>query len=275
MPDKSNDEIDLFNLVGRFVLVLKKYAVLIVICVLIATGTSLGLYFAAKKVYESRMMIFSDILTESYAEKLAVTIQSLLWDGNHELVGKRLGITTEQAGLVKSIKVESALDEGAANVQESDKLFLVVTVRVQDNSVLPDLQNGILNYVRQNEFAKVREEQKRIFLTDLIQKVEEEITKIESLKERISEGNYRGSEGMVMMDPSNPYAKTVELYREKLTYESELALLNSVQLVEGFTPFANPIQPKLSVYVPAGFFAGVLLAFGIILLRYVSKVTVE
>ena len=72
----------------------------------------------------------------------------------------------------------------------------------------------------------------------------------------------------MLMNPSEAYVSTVELVKEKLELEEKLRLVNSVQVVEGFVPIKNPVSPKLSILLPVGFVAGLLLAVVIIALRY-------
>jgi len=158
-------------------------------------------------------------------------------------------------------------------VDEADKLFLVVTVRVFSNTILPDLQDGIVRYIGQNDFAKVRTEEKRRFYNELIAKVDEEIQKLEGVKQKISDGAYRSSNGVVMMNPSDPYTETVALFRDKLAYEELLRLVNSVQVVEGFSALNRHVSPKLSLLLPAGLLAGLILAFLILGLRYVISLS--
>ena len=270
MNNNPQEEIDLVSLLARFVKLLRRNAALILICVGITLGLSLWIGLTRHKVYESRMMIYSSILTESYCDQLARNLQSLIRDRNLKLIGERLGLSQDQAALLRDVEIEGGLE---GTVDEADKLFLVVTVRVFSNTILPDLQDGIVRYIGQNDFAKVRTEEKRRFYNELIAKVDEEIQKLEGVKQKISDGAYRSSNGVVMMNPSDPYTATVALFRDKLAYEELLRLVNSVQVVEGFSALNRHVSPKLSLLLPAGLLAGLILAFLILGLRYVISLS--
>lgn len=268
MKDKPQDEIDLVELLARLVRVLRRNAILISVCVVVSLGLTVWIGLTAPKVYESRMMLYTSILTESYCEQLAMNLRALIKDENYELLAQRLKISEDQASMLRAVDIEGAL-EGAAN--EMDRNFIVVVVRTLDNSILPDLQEGVMQYISQKDFVKVRTEEKRRFYEGLIARVGEEIEKLEDVKERIGAGDYRQISGMVMVNPADVYKQTVELYREKFTLEEELRLVNSVQLVEGFSPLNRHVSPKLSLLLPAGLVSGFLLAFLIMGLHYVTS----
>ena len=269
MTDKHTDEIDLVELLARFVRVLWRHAVLIVGCVVVALGLSVWIGLAKPKVYESRMMIYSDILTESYCDQLAENLSALIKDENYDLLSKRLGMSPEQASKLRRVQIEGTLE---GQVSEAERNFVVVVVRTVDNSILPDLQEGIMQYISEKDFVKVRTEEKKRFYKELIARVGEEIEKLETVKQRISAGEFRQVSGMVMMNPADIYRQTVELFKEKLTLEEELRLVNSVQLVEGFSPVKRHVSPKLSLLVSGGLLLGLVFAFLILGLRYVIMI---
>lgn len=265
MKEKPQDEIDLIELLARFIRMLRRNIVLISISVAVCLAISIWALVTLPKVYESRMIIYSDILTESYCDQLAMNLNALVQDRNFELLAERLKISEDQAATLRNVEMEGVL-EGAAT--EAERLVIVVEVRLVDNSVLPDLQEGIVQYMTEKDFVKTRTEEKRRFYQELIARVGQEIEKLEVVKQKITDGDYRQVSGMVMVNPADVYAQTVELFKNKLMLEEELRLVSSVQLVEGFSPLNRPVSPKLSILLPAGLVAGLLVAFLIIGLRY-------
>jgi RNA-binding protein YhbY len=210
------------------------------------------------------MLIYSSILTESYCLELADNLNALVRDGNYPILAQRLGITEKQAAAIRKVTMRGALE----TVPEEDRLAIIVTVRIKDNGVLPDLQRGIINYIAQNEFVKVRVEERKRAYEELIARVAEEIEKLEAVKQRIAQGTGSSSGSMVLMNPSDAYVRTVELLERKLGLEERLRLVSGVQLVEGFTPLNKPVSPKLAVLLASGLIAGIILAAVIIGLRY-------
>ena len=69
-----------------------------------------------------------------------------------------------------------------------------------------------------------------------------------------------------MFDPTVVNIRIIELSKEKLRYQNDLEIVNSVQIVEGFTKFIKPIKPNKAISLAAGaslglFFVAILIAF--------------
>lgn len=272
---EKQDEIDLLELVSKVVILFKKNLWLIILCIAICFGASLAIYYSKDRVYSSRMIVYSDILTKSYSEKLALNLKDLIEDDSYTELSSKLGLTPGEAEELVDLRIESALDDASPQVEEARRLFLVITVEVKDNAILPKLQTGIMKFIGENSFVKVRVEQRKKYYEELIQKVSMEIEKLEEVKKKISEGTFKSGGGMLLMDPSEPFSKSIDLFKERLSYQQSLELVNSVQLVEGFVPFDRPIKPRLSLTIGEGILAGFLLASMIMFFRYISKVTAE
>ncbi|HLT82138.1 MAG TPA: hypothetical protein VKZ86_14005 [Cyclobacteriaceae bacterium] len=264
MNQTHHEEIDLVELLARSLRALRRHLVLILICLGVTIGFAVWIWSASARVYESRMLIYSSILTESYCQELAESLNALVRDGNHGLLADRLGLTEEQASAIRKVTMEGALETAS----EQERLAIVVTVRILDNSMLPDLQEGIIEFISQNDFVRVRTEEKKRAYQELIARVEQEIEKLESVKQSMLQGSRASASATMLMNPSEAYVSTVELVKEKLELEEKLRLVNSVQVVEGFVPIKKPVSPKLSILLPVGFVAGLLLAVVIIALRY-------
>jgi len=261
----SNDEIDLVELLVKVVLLIKRNLIQIIIFFVVGTGLGYAYASLAPKVYESKMLVSSEILTESYSEKLFENLQNLIKEKNYSSIGLITGITSEQAKTLSKISIESALKDKPQ--KEDEKKFFLITVELTDQSVLPKLETGILNYFQQNDFVKLRIDAKRKMYQQIISKINEEIKSLENFKKEISDGSFFSrTKGDVMFDPTTVNSKIVGLTQERESLEERLTLLNSVEVVEGFTIFDKPIWPKKSVSLAAGatlglFLVGIMIAF--------------
>ncbi len=261
----NNDEIDLVELLVKIVLLLKRNLLQIIVFFLVGTGLGYAYASLAPKVYESKMMISSDILTESYSEKIFETLQNLVEEKNYVVLANKLSLDEETVATMEKIRIESALQDKPAS--EEAKKFFLITVELSNPSVLPDFQNGILSFLRQNDFVKMRDEQKKKSFEELIAKTQTEIESLEDFKSNVFKGDFfKDNKGTVMFDPTQVNSKIVELTRQKGEYEEEFLEANSVQLVEAFTQFDKPVWPKKSVSLAAGatlglFLVGIMIAF--------------
>ncbi len=260
-----NDEIDLVELLVKVVLLTKRNLLQIIIFFLAGTGLGYAYASLASKVYQSKMLVSSDILTESYSEKLIENLQSLIKEENHDVLGAKINLTTDEAKKVNKLEIESALKDKPA--KEDEKRFFLITVELEDQSLLSKIEQGLLFYFQENEFVKIRVEQRKNYYDELIKKVEVEIQSLEGFKERIYKGNFfESAKGSVMFDPTIVNSKILELNKEKISLQNGLQLVSSIQVVEGFTKFEKPVWPKKFVSLAAGaalgsFLVGILIAF--------------
>ena len=264
-PKTSSDEIDLMELFLKLVRVAKKNFTMIVSFFIVGTLLGFGYGMFGTKVYEGKMMVTSTLLTDSYNDKLGDNLNDVLDDGNIELAASKLNLTKEDVSKLVSIKIESAQKSSAQ--KEDEKRWFLITAKVLDSEILPKLEKGIVNYFENNDFVKIRVEQKKDYYKKIIKEIDEEIKSLEGFKNKIYDGNFlENSKGNVVFDPTSVNSKIVQLSEDKFKYENELALVNSVQIVQGFTKFNKPVSPNKAISLAAGatlglFFVGMLIAF--------------
>jgi uncharacterized protein involved in exopolysaccharide biosynthesis len=269
----SSDEIDLIELLAKVTLGIKNNFRSLVLAFVIGSLLGLAFYQFVPKVYESNMIIQSDILTESYGERIAESMDLLIREQNFEILGSRMGISLEKAASINKIKIES-VKQKQTNTTEKENNTFIITVRTTDNTLLPDLQNGLINYLRNNEFVKVRVRQRQDYYKAMIEKVGQEISSLDSLKKRLFTGKpiYSNSAEMMLVDPTTIYSEIIKLSKEQIEYKNGLELVNSIQLVEGFTIYKKPVSPKLSISLAAGASIGVFFVLTLIAIKGLRKI---
>lgn len=263
--EKKNkgDEIDLFELFLKGINIFRDNFWTIFIFFLMGIGLGLVHYHYSKNVFENKMVISSSILTKSYCQKLIETTNKYRKENNLKAISSQLRVTENQAEEIISLSIDDLLE---FNDLKEQTAFLI-TVRVHNQDILPDLQKGLIQYLEDNEFVKVRVEQNKRYFEQTISKLEQEIKDMEMLKQKISTGAFfQSNTGNIMFDPTTVNSKILELTKEKINLENNLALVNSVQIIEGFTPFQRPSSPRLSVSLISGsliglFFVSFLIAF--------------
>jgi len=268
----TNDEIDLLELFAKGVLVVKTNLVILILAFVIGSGLGLAYHQFSPKIYEGKMILLSDILTESYSERITESLDKLIKEGNTKTLSERLGITEESAEKIEKIEIESIQQEDAVGEKESSTF--VITVETTDNSILKKLQDGIINLLKNNDFVQIRVSQRQNFYKIMIKKVGEEINSLDSLKKRLFNGQpvYSKSSEMLLVDPTNIYSKIIELTAKQIEYKNALELVNSIQLVEGFTIFQKPVSPKLSISLASGASLGLVFVFVFIGIRAIREI---
>jgi len=260
----SPNEIDAVALLAKCARAIRKNFKTLLLAFL--TGAIIGtvFYMTAPKRYSSRMIIQSGVLAESYAARIAKDLTQLISEGNSLEASKKLGLTQAEASLIYSIDIENIKDTESKD-KDKDKLeekeftnAFLVTAQVFDNAVLPQLQNGVLSLLSNNNYVKVREKLRRDYYIGMIAKVDRELNSLDSMKQSLFERKAKAFD-VLLMDPTNIYKMAVELNKEKIGYQNKLELANTVHLVTGFTVYNMPSFPNMSFSLAGGAFLGVIV----------------
>jgi LPS O-antigen subunit length determinant protein (WzzB/FepE family) len=275
MPNQNkNDEIDVTDLVVKSINSFKKNFWMIAVFVGLGIAGGVAYYALTTKVYESKMIISSKILTESYCQTLFSNANRYIIEGNVQMAAKQLHISESTAAKIVSLEVTALTKAQSADSKESERFL--ITAEVLDREILAELQKGIIAYLESNDFAKIRVEQNKTYFKQMIATVDKEIADMEEFKTRIFKGDFfQNAKGNVMFDPTTVNTKILELTEKKISFQNSLEIANSVELIDGFTQFQKQARPKLSLSVTSGLVVGLVLAGAILLVRYLNRLTIE
>lgn len=270
MATEESDMIDLEQLASRIILFMSRNSKSIFAG--IACGLMIGtiLYYLLPAKFESKMIVTSDILTESYAKEITESLNNLIKETNIKALSERLTLSEKEAAAISNLEIEKSKTD---NENKAAGDVFIITANIKEKSTLAKLQSGVIQYLRNNEFVKMRVEQKKKYFISMIDKIDSEIKSLDSLKKKLFLGQpiYSKTSEMMLVDPTSIYSKIVELTRQQWEYKNNLELVDSIQLVEGFTVFEKPASPKLSVLLAIGFFGGFFVAIFILTMKHLFK----
>lgn len=269
-PTRPHDEIDLMELFLKGVLLVRSYFWMIVIFFMLGVGLGFGYYTLTKRQYESKMIISSNILTTSYAKILFDNANSHLTDGDYEVLAKDLGLSAEDARQIASLQIENLTKTEGNELKESERYLITATVFEQ--AILPALQKGIVDYLEHNEFVRIRVEQQKNTLTQMLGAVEKELSDMQQFKDEIYSGRFFAKvKGNIMFDPTTVNTKLLELTQRRIDIKNALELINSVQLIEGFTPFKHHKKPSFTFAIAGGAFFGLFIVGMVIVFKSIRR----
>jgi LPS O-antigen subunit length determinant protein (WzzB/FepE family) len=256
---KRSDEIDLLELFLKGILTLKASFLAVLVLFLVGIASGLVYFYSSTKFYQNRMIVSSTILTQSYARVMFENANKLIGEGNVASLASQFKVSQAAVEKISSISVEGLSKTPGEEFKESERF--VIIVETSGEQALPELQKGLINYLEDNDFVKVRVEQNRRTLQQMLSAVTQEINDLQELKSRISDGLFfQVARGNVMFDPTTVNSKILELSERKLNYGNALELSNSVQIVEGFSEFKKESRPRLTSSLVGGALLGFLLA---------------
>jgi hypothetical protein len=269
----DSDEIDLGELLARIVIGIKNNLSLILGAFIAGTIIGLVYYQFVPKVYESRMLINSDILTESHSKTMASELSKLMDEENLTSLSSKLRLSNNQSSSLTEIEIKSTIEK-TENVKEQEKIYLTIICRSEDNTVWPALQSGLVAFFESNDYVRIRVEQRKKYLTQIIEKVDKELIDLIDLKARISNGEITQAhkDNLVLFDPTTVNTKILDLNKEKINLQNSLETVNSIQLMEGFTVFEKPVSPKLSISLAAGSSLGLFFVVLMLAIKSLQKI---
>ena len=218
------------------------------IVILCLAGGMLFYRFSPKK-FESKMIIQSDALSESYSFKLANKLNEHIYNHDTDYLSSKLNLTPEETKLLLGFEMVLALPPTSQLMNEKEKIIIVIVVRVSDNAILPKLEKGIIQYLSTNDYVKKRVEENKKYFESVIASYDRELKIMDTLKIKILKGKYSSSKdgGALIMDLGNLFETAGDLSEKKYSAERLLARVESIQVIEGLTPYKKPIWPKLSI----------------------------
>lgn len=264
----QSDEIDLLELAFKLNRVFIQNIRSLIIAFFIGSLAGLAFYQLVPNVYQSRMIFSSDVLTFSVSKALITDLNGLIEENNTSELAKKLFLTSAEASLIAELKIENSIEKSEA-LKEEEKTTLIITVNCKDPLLYTKLQPSLIKFFETNEYALLREKEKKAIYQGMVDKTSQEITELEKMRVQFLEGNLfkNLNATTILFDPTSINARIIDLTREKLKNQSDLALVNNVQLVQGFVNFNRPISPMLSISLAAGAAIGVFFVIVLIVLK--------
>jgi len=259
--ENSSEEIDLSQLFSRIynlfhslknkisysLNVFKKRIVLILILFFVGLGIGSIFFYTTKPTYTTCMTLISNSLSNQYCHDLIQNLGIFQLQGS-DLLSKQLNINKETAEKIVSIKF-SKFD---SKMKEKEDSLLIgfpfrIVLSVYDPSIIDTMQSAIINYLENNDFALKKKYIKKQNLELLNQKLDREMIQLDSLKSIVAQSLIpkQTQVGFVMreQDPVKVYQEEIGLYREKLNINSQIALINNIQVIDGFIVMQKPDRP--------------------------------
>lgn len=252
-----------------FFKLLNIYKWLLVLFVLVGGAFGYLGFYVTKPYYSSSMTLMLANIRNEFIEDQLNKLTIMISEDNFDEVARRLEITPEAAKQIKSMNF-SNLDEKRV---EEDSILVGSPFKVElllyDRTLFNSLEPAITNYLENNRYFSKQKRIKQRHLESLINKLDDEISSIDSLKTEV--GSPRGPvNGFVYgqpIDPTNLYRESINMYKEQASLTATLERLDNVEVITGFAPRLYPSGPNLIKYVLIGglvaFLLGVLVVISV------------
>ena len=265
----TSENIDLLLLVERTIAFFKKYKWTFITAIVIGIGIGVFAYIKIPNTYRSRLILHSFYLSNQEHIGVIDNWNALLKKKEYDELSTALGCDKNILPRLKRIQGSEIQKVFTPNNPNGFFVDVVVT----DNSILDELQKCITAGLENNEYIKERLEVRRKDLKELIEKVEDEILKLDSTKtqiERIIEGKEKSSSS-VIIDASAINGHLIDMTEKLYGYRQDLKFTSAVQVIQGFSKFNKPSDPKLIPLIALGLILFLGIAYIISLISSVNK----
>ncbi|MEA2105573.1 MAG: hypothetical protein U9P82_02470 [Bacteroidota bacterium] len=257
--EKRNDEIDLIEVFTNIYLFFKKHFWFLFGAVLVGAILGYSTKFYTQKFYESSMLIESEILREDILKEYIDNIQSLKEDKNYNFLSEKMDI--EPNKLINLISIESEI------IKDKN---IHIKVKAHTNTILQKLAKGIANYINKEEYVQNEIDIFKKNTRDLINKINQEIKKIEQIQANFIEPQNRAGEIRIYSQEKSLQEELLLLTKEKQKLKKAIQLAAPFRVIKDFTIYNNP-KTKATSYTLAGALIFGFIAFLILIVRNINR----
>lgn len=290
----KDDEIDLSLVALNLINIIKRYRVLLIMIVSLGCLIGVFQYYKSAPYYETSLIATSRVLTFNQVANLIKVLDKLAAEGNHSLLAKKMNVSISVAENISQLKAV-VVEEEVTRVTDDDDETLAfkrnlalannvseIVLTTTDNKQLDSIQTGLLFYLETNPFVEKRKSIQKRNLERMQTRLLEEVKKLDSLRlsvNKLISQSSANTSTTIVMDPSSINRSILELYKREQNLQTELALIDDVQIIQGFTPFEQPSGPGLLKVIAIALGASLALGFILIALleirRGIRKVRIQ
>lgn len=288
-PALASDEVDLGQAFISVIHFFVKNGSTLLLFILFGLGLGGGYYARKKNVYSSKLVAECQSLQDSRVVELLQGLDHVRENEDWELLGRMLNIKPEEAKNIKKIeplsnvaidKESKGVDDYLLNTHEPMYSFSVILYS-KDNTLWPKFRDGIIHYLTENEYSKLRVSRFIENRSQLIANIDKELKKLDSLDQEM-EGTLRFKKHDTPRIPTKNQnfstiayqinsAVTVELQEKKQIYTDELRFSQPVRVIMDFIPYKQPVEPDIYFSVGFGFLFGLVSGCIFIIIRSLAQ----
>ena len=266
----ASDDIDLINIVERAFLFFRRYRITFIIAVVAGIALGCFRYYTSGKMYKSRLILHSSILSNLEEIEIITYWNELL--KRHEYSALAQSFNCNESLLREVVSIEAS--EILKNYSASNPNGFYIDARIKDNAVLPGLQKALVYGLNNTEYVKQRLALRKKDLETLIDKVTAEIQKLDSVKKNIETviTSKEKNSTSFMLDIPAINKEFIDMNEKLLSYREELQFNSTgIQVLQSFVPLNTPVSISLRVMLLLGILFCLFLAFIFTLVHSVSE----
>ena len=234
-----------------------------IIVVLFAVVGFLARYYI-KPAYQTQGIFISNILPGKYCSILLDNLNKLKGE-NNPILAQQLKISEEAAGDIQSIGMSSLRDTFVVERKDSALSVFNITLTLRSMHHLDTIQSALVNYLENNDYARKRKLVRRQSLQAMRENLNYRRQSLDSLKKIVSSSIVPRSQGtgIILGEPIDPvsiYQVELNYYREQLSIDQALAIIDGIEIIQPFYRLNQTNYPGYNRIMALVFITGLIFA---------------
>jgi hypothetical protein len=234
----------------RFIVVSVRKRIAIALLVFLAVIAG-GFYYQhiREPYYETDMACAYNNMHQKIYGEMVQKLENLAKSKSYNELSSVLGLTVAEAGTIKRFTPKNAVgsalyEDFTDNASLINRFPFYIEVRATDRNIYPKLQTGLLNYLNGTPYRATRTKLESQIRNEKIWYLDRNITQIDSVISSYASylKHMRGSADTIsgFSNITTLLALKSDLEDKKLDKEYNNTLVQSVELIHGFTPADHP-----------------------------------
>jgi hypothetical protein len=274
----DSEEIDLIRLATSLFWFIRKNLWVFIAFNFLAIAAGVAYFYRTEKIYSSRFTGECMLLPDGRTIEVLKDLDGLRKNEDWVLLGKRLGMHPKKVIKIKeilplpnaTIDKESRGTEDYASQYNPMPFSFSVVVKVTDNSILPELQKGMIRYLSNNPYNSIRVSRFIENRKSLLVSINAEIARLDSFFQMDHIIRFKSVSKPETNNEISYKDLLYELHEKKEIIEDELRFALPVRIIQEFTPFKKPVYPIKWQVALVAFLSANVLALLFIGLRKLS-----
>jgi len=229
---ENKEEISIVFLLKIFYSFWKKNRIMIFLFFLIPIGFMIVYHLNSKKKYESSASFKCENISYNLISQIYSPLVNSVKAGSQENIVQLLGISQDQA----SVLIQTSISEIKNPNTQTLGCSFVIEIAVTDQNSVKSFEDPIESFFLKNQYVKMIQQAKEEKLNLTYAKINEQISRLDTVQQSIPSALKSQSENSVLSDLGlgQIYSQMANLYNLKFETEENIELISEVKLVSGF-----------------------------------------
>jgi len=247
------DEVDLVRIFVVTIRFIIKNRIVFLISTLLGLSAASAYYSMKPKIYASKLIAECQSMEDSRVVDLLLELDKIREYEDWKQLSEKLSMTEAEVKKIKQFEPLSTItiEKEAKGIDDylltSDPSYKFgLKVKIKDNSILPKLQSGIIQYISLNNYARIRGtrflKNRKTYLLFL----RKQIKQLDSIN-RIVNANITGKyQSENLSRPGENTSVLATLQEKVVSVEDQIEFGLPVRIIQPFSVLKNPVEPVLT-----------------------------